>query len=69
MNEFEGLAQRTGAAIVIAHHFATGDSTCKEPMDRLSGAGTWVRDPDALMILTPHEAESHFTVSSVLPRR
>jgi hypothetical protein len=66
MNEFEGLAQRTGAAIVIAHHFSKGDSTCKEPMDRMCGAGAWARDPDAIMVLTPHEEEDCFTVSTIL---
>jgi hypothetical protein len=66
MNEFEELAQSTGAAIVIAHHFAKGDSTAKSAMDRMSGAGVWIRDPDAIMVLTPHEEPDCFTVSSIL---
>ena len=66
MNEFEALAQKTGAAIVVAHHFAKGDSTAKNAMDRMSGAGAWVRDPDTVMVLTPHEEPDCFTVSSVL---
>ena len=33
MNEFEALAQKTGAAIVVAHHFAKGDSTA-QPLPR-----------------------------------
>ena len=66
MNEFEALAQRTGAAIVIAHHFAKGDSTAKSAMDRMSGAGAWARDPDSIVVLTPHEEADCFTVTSIL---
>jgi len=66
MNEFEALAQKTGAAIVVAHHFAKGDSTAKNAMDRMSGAGAWARDPDSIMVLTPHEEQNCFTVTSIL---
>jgi hypothetical protein len=66
MNEFEALAQKTGAAIVVAHHFAKGDSTAKSAMDRMSGAGAWARDPDSIMVLTPHEEPDCFTVTSIL---
>jgi DNA-binding transcriptional ArsR family regulator len=66
MNQFEALAQASGAAVVVAHHFAKGDSTIKNAMDRLSGAGAWIRDPDSIMILTPHEEPDCFTVTSIL---
>jgi hypothetical protein len=66
MNEFEALAQRTGAAVVVAHHFAKGDSTAKSAMDRMSGAGAWARDPDSIVVLTPHEEPDHYTVTSIL---
>lgn len=66
MNELEALAQSSGAAVVVAHHFAKGDSTAKEAGDRLSGAGAWVRDPDSIMVLTPHEEPEAFTVTSIL---
>lgn len=66
MNEFEALAQKTGAAIVVAHHFAKGDSTAKSAMDRMSGAGAWARDPDTIVVLTPHEEPDCFTVTSIL---
>jgi hypothetical protein len=32
----------------------------------MSGAGAWARDPDSILILTPHEEEGCFTVSTVL---
>ncbi|HLP78982.1 MAG TPA: AAA family ATPase [Candidatus Paceibacterota bacterium] len=66
MNEFEAIAQRTGAAVVVAHHFAKGDSTSKNAMDRMSGAGAWARDPDSIIVLTPHEEDNCFTVTSIL---
>jgi DNA-binding transcriptional ArsR family regulator len=60
------MAQKTGAAVVVAHHFAKGDSTAKNAMDRMSGAGAWARDPDSIMVLTPHEEDGCFTVTSIL---
>jgi hypothetical protein len=66
MNEFEALAQSSGAAVVVAHHFAKGDSSAKNAIDRMSGAGAWARDPDSILVLTPHEEPDCFTVSPVL---
>ena len=66
MNELEKLAQSSGAAVVVAHHFAKGDSASKEAADRMSGAGAWVRDPDSIMVLTPHEEPDAFTVNTIL---
>ena len=34
MNELEMLAQSSGAAVIVAHHFAKGDSSAKEAGDR-----------------------------------
>ena len=63
MNELGALAQSSGAAVVVAHHFAKGDSTSKEAGDRMSGAGAWVRDPDSIVVMTPHEEPDVFTVN------
>lgn len=65
-NELERLACATGAAIVSACHYAKGNSANKEAMDRISGSGVLARDPDAMLLMTPHETEDCFTVSSVL---
>jgi hypothetical protein len=51
---------------MVAHHFAKGDSASKEAMDRMSGAGAWARDPDSILVLTPHEEPGCFTVTSIL---
>jgi len=66
MNEFEALAQSSGAALVVAHHFAKGDGSAKSAIDRMSGAGAWARDPDSLLVMTPHEEPDCFTVTSIL---
>jgi len=66
MNEFEALCRATGAAIIVAHHFAKGNAADKDAMDRMSGAGAWARDPDSLIILTPHEEPDCFTASAIL---
>jgi hypothetical protein len=66
MNELEALAKSSSAAVIVAHHFAKGDSTSKEAMDRMSGAGAWARDPDSILVLTPHEEPGCFTVTSIL---
>jgi RecA-family ATPase len=66
MNEVELLAENTGAAVVFAHHYAKGDSTQKAEADRMSGAGSWVRSPDTIVTMTPHEEEDCFTVNTIL---
>jgi len=66
LNEVDVFCQKFDAAVVIGHHFAKGDSTAKSAIDRMSGAGAWARDPDALLMMTPHEEEECFAVSSIL---
>jgi len=66
MNELEKLARRTKAGITFAHHFAKGDSSAKASIDRAAGAGVFARDPDSIKVITPHEEEDCFTVSSTL---
>jgi hypothetical protein len=52
--------------VAAAHHFAKGDSTGKSAIDRMSGTGAWARDPDSILVLTPHEEADCYTVSPVL---
>lgn len=51
----ERLASETGAAVALTHHFAKGNSAVKSSIDRMSGAGTFARDPDALLSMTEGE--------------
>lgn len=66
LNEVEALAVRTGAAVCFGHHFSKGNQAGKDAKDRVSGAGAWVRDPDAVVTLTPHKEENCFAVEFVL---
>lgn len=66
LNEFEALAVRTGAAVAYGHHHSKGNQSEKDARDRSSGAGAWTRDPDALIDLTPHEEDEHFTATFTL---
>jgi hypothetical protein len=66
LNEFEALAQRTGAATAFAAHFSKGNQAGKEAIDRISGSGVFARDPDSILTLTRHEVEDAFTVDSTL---
>lgn len=66
LNIVESLTVKTGAAVAFGHHFSKGNQSEKSAMDRVSGAGAWARDPDALITLTPHEEESCFVVDYTL---
>jgi RecA-family ATPase len=46
----------------FGHHFAKGDSTQKEAIDRGAGSGMFGRDPDSLLVMTPHEKPGCFSV-------
>lgn len=66
LNQIEHLAVKTGAACVVAHHFSKGNQAGKDSKDRMSGAGAIARDPDAIVIMTPHEEDNAFTVETTL---
>lgn len=50
--KFDKIAEETGAAVIYAHHFAKGSSASKSIIDRAAGAGTFARDPDAILTMT-----------------
>ena len=66
LNEFEALARKTGAAVAYGHHHSKGNQSEKDARDRSSGAGAWTRDPDALIDMTPHAEDEHFTATFTL---
>lgn len=49
---FDRIAEETGASVIYAHHFAKGSSASKSVIDRAAGAGTFARDPDAILTMT-----------------
>jgi RecA-family ATPase len=66
LNELEKLAHDTSAAVLIAAHFPKGNLTGRDAIDRVAGASVFGRDPDALLIMTPHDQPDAFTVTPIL---
>jgi hypothetical protein len=66
LNTVEQLALKTGAAVVFGSHFAKGNASGKESMDRISGSGVFARDPDAIMTMTRHEEDDCFAVEATV---
>lgn len=66
LNSFDRLVAETGAALAYAHHFAKGNASAKEAIDRQGGSGVFGRDPDSLLVFTAHEEPGSFTVEPIL---
>lgn len=66
LNSLERLATETGAAVCYGCHFAKGNASAKEAIDRISGSGVFARDPDSLLIFTKHDQPEAFTVDPIL---
>lgn len=52
VSQFDKIARETGAAVIYAHHFAKGVGGDRAAIDRGAGAGTFARDPDAILTMT-----------------
>lgn len=63
---FEKLCAELNVSIAFSHHYAKGNASAKESIDRASGSGVWARDPDALLMLTSHEEKDVFVLESHL---
>ena len=66
LNELEAIAVKTGAAIAFGAHYSKGNQAAKDSMDRIGGSGVFARDPDAILTMTPHTLEEHFTIDATL---
>ena len=67
MNTFEQLCHSTGVAVAFGSHFAKGNASGKEAIDRISGSGVTARDPDSILTLTRHSAgDAYFTADFTL---
>lgn len=58
---FDYLNRVTGVSVIMSAHFAKGNASGKEPLDRISGGGSINRDPDTLVCLTAHKNDGEFT--------
>lgn len=52
VGNFDRITEATGASVIYAHHFAKGTSGDKDIIDRAAGAGTFARDPDAIVTMS-----------------
>lgn len=66
MNRIEHLGVQIDSAIAFGSHFAKGNASLKESIDRISGSGVFARDPDSIVTLTQHEQHNAFTVEMTL---
>lgn len=66
LSALEGLCGLNGAALMICHHFAKGDASAKNAIDRASGGGVFARWGDVMMTFSPHEEEDAMTVEMSL---
>lgn len=57
VSQFDRIARETGAAVIYAHHFAKGIGGDRAAIDRGAGAGTFARDPDAILTMTQLDTE------------
>ena len=58
VGNFDRIARETGAAVIYAHHFAKGTGGDKAVIDRAAGAGTFARDPDAILTMTQLDTDN-----------
>lgn len=62
MGELSELAERSAAAVWVAHHFSKGNKRDTDHLDRASGAGMFARAVDTFMTMTRHEEEHAYSV-------
>jgi hypothetical protein len=63
---FRRYCEEAGAAALITHHFAKGNSAMKNSIDRGSGAGSIARFADSVLTISRHTKEHHFVLESSL---
>jgi hypothetical protein len=68
LNQIDGMAEETGAAIVYVHHDAKGSSGDRDIRDRGAGSNVLGRDYDVGITLTPHASEPDAVVIDALLR-
>jgi hypothetical protein len=62
LSTIRAACEQVGAAVIIVHHHAKGDSSTKASIDRASGAGALGRFPDSVLSLVRHEAPNAYVV-------
>lgn len=66
LNGTEKVCVDTGAMVAFGAHYSKGNQSNKEAIDRVSGSGTFARDPDSIINFTQHEDKGAFVVEPIL---
>lgn len=66
LGEIAGISLDTGAAILMPAHFAKGNASAKESIDRISGSGVIARNMDAIFTLTRLVEEKTFVFEATV---
>jgi hypothetical protein len=66
MNALELIVVDSGASVAFGAHYAKGNASGKEAIDRISGSGVFAREPDSILNFTRHEEQDAFTVEARL---
>lgn len=66
MIQIESICESTGAAVAIGTHFAKGDQSKKESIDRIGGSRAFVADPDSIITLTALKEDDTYAFEAKL---
>lgn len=66
LNAMESITTMGGSSLILTHHFAKGDASTKNAIDRASGGGVFARWGDVMLTFTPHEEDDAMTVEMSL---
>jgi hypothetical protein len=64
--EVESICNQAGAAVIIGHHFAKGNASSRNAIDRASGAGAMARWGDVVATLSEHEEDGAMVLEMAL---
>lgn len=64
LNALERMGHETKTATAFSHHHSKGNKSGVDAIERMSGAGVWGREPDAIIDLTAHEEEDCWVVDT-----
>ena len=64
LNALERMAHDTKTATAFSHHHSKGNKSGVDAIERMSGAGVWGREPDAIIDLCAHAEDNHWVVDT-----
>jgi hypothetical protein len=59
------MGHNTKTATAFSHHHSKGNKSAVDAIERMSGAGVWGREPDAIIDLVSHEEDGHWVVETI----